>query len=144
MIKQAGGALVPQSDIEQAKMTRFKNDGCYEVEIKQTRNPKFHGKMFAFLNFCFEHWCADIEGWEYLDEPEQFDSFRKNLTVLAGFKVVTWKIGGGFRVEAESLAFASMDDERFSSCYHSLIQAAMDNIFRGTDDDIYSKLHSFF
>ena len=144
MIKQAGGALLPQSEIEQNKMTRFKNDGCYEIEIKQTRNPVFLSKAMVFFTFCFEYWCNDIEGYEYLDEPAQFDSFRKNLTVLAGYKVVTWKIGGGFRVEAESLAFANMDEERFSSCYHALIQAALSNIFHGSDKEIYDKLHSFF
>lgn len=145
MIKQAGGALVPASDIEQKKLTRFKNDCCYEVEIKQTRNPKFHGKMFAFFNFCFEHWCADIEGYEYLDEPEQFDSFRKQLTILAGFRITTFPIDGGpLIIEAESLAFANMEQDRFQACYNALINAAMAKIFRGTDREIYNKLHSFF
>ena len=145
MIKQAGGALVPSSEIEQSKMTRFKNDGGYEVEIKQTRNPQFHGKMFVFFNFCFQYWCADIHAYEYLDEIEQFESFRKQLTIMAGFKVVTYPIGGGeLLIEAESLSYGNMEPDRFQSCYNANINAAMANIFHCSDREIYNKLHSFF
>jgi len=145
MVKQPGGALIPASDIEAERMKRFKNGEMYEVELKLSRNPQFHGKMFAFFNFCFQYWCADINGYEYLDEPAQFESFRKQLTILAGFKVVTYPISGGeLIIEAESLKYESMDPERFGQCYNAQIQAAMNHIFRGSNEEIYNKLHSFF
>ena len=56
MVKQAGGLLVPVDDMESERMKRFKAGEVYPVEIKQSRNPQFHRKVFAFFNFCFEHW----------------------------------------------------------------------------------------
>ena len=66
-IKCAGGTLVPSSDIEADKMNRFKSGDNYEVDIKLSRNGKFHGKVFAFFNFCFSHW---RNGCEYQDAEE--------------------------------------------------------------------------
>jgi len=144
MIKQAGGALVPASDIEADRMKRFKNFEHYEINIKLSRTPGFLRKMFVFFNFCFAHWCADRTHWQFMDEKAQFETFRKDLTIQAGFYVQTWDIGGNLKIEAESLAFENMEPERFSQCYNALINCAMAKIFRGTDREIYDKLHSFF
>lgn len=140
-IKCAGGTLVPVNDMEAEKLTRFKTGEQYTVEIKNTRNPAFHRKVFAFFNFCFDHWSSDME---FLSESKQFDLFRQNLTVLAGFYDDYQKIGGGVRIEAKSLSFSSMSQEEFEECYTALIGAAMKHIFSGTDQEIYNKLAGFF
>ncbi len=144
-IKQAGGMLVPSSDQESDRMNRFKTGGCYEVEIKTTRNPRFHGKVFAFFNFCFAHWSADKTEWEHFNEQAQFDVFRKNLTVLAGYRDVTYTIDGRLRVEARSLAYSNMEQEEFEQCYNALINAAIKNVFNNTKDtNIINQLYAFF
>lgn len=140
-MKHAGGVLIPVNDMELEKLNRFKSGEQYQVEIKLTRNPHFHRKVFAFFNFCFEHWSSDME---FVSESMQFDLFRQNLTVLAGFHNQFHKIGGGIRIEAKSLSFSSMTQEEFEECYNALIQAAMNHIFDGSDQDIYNKLAGFF
>jgi hypothetical protein len=122
-------------------MKRFKNGESYEIEIKLQRNAAFHGKVFAFFNFCFDCWASDRE---FMDEAGQFDVFRKNLTVLAGYYDQYYTISGEMRVEAKSLSYASMEQEEFEQCYSALINAALVHIFPGCDAGVESKLYDFF
>lgn len=140
-IKQPGGVLIPADDMEAERLTKFKTGEMYEVEIKLTRNPKFHAKVFAFMKFCFGYWRSDRE---FMDEQQQFKCFRNHLTVLAGYYTESFAIDGGIRIEAKSLAFDSMDNEEFEKCYNAMISAACKHVFGETDDNTYNQLLSFF
>lgn len=141
MVKLRGGVLAPASDIDEEVMTRFKTNEQYEIEIKQSRNPKFHAKVFKFLTYCFNHWKSDRE---FMDEAGQFDVFRKNLTVIAGYKREYYSIRGAVRVEAMSLSYANMDQVAFEQLYNALISAAMRTIFEGCDESVELELYNFF
>ena len=145
MIKQPGGLLLPASDGDAERLERFKSGAIYPIEIKQARNPAFHGKVFAFMQFCFEHWSADKTDARFKTSAAQFDTFRKKLTVLAGYKDVTFTIDGRLRVDAKSLAFNSMEQDEFEECYSALINAALVHVFGGTTDQrVIDKLTGFF
>lgn len=145
MIKSAGGAFVPLDDEQAEALKKFRNGEQYEIEIKLSRNPQFHRKVFAFFKFCFECWSGSHSDLEFQDEQAQFDTFRKHLTVLAGFKVITYKLDGSFKVEAESLSYANMEQERFEQVYKALINAAIKHVFNNTkDENIINQLYSFF
>jgi hypothetical protein len=139
-IKQYGGILIPASDIEADKLTRLKNGDTYECEIKLSRNSKFHGKVFAFFNFCFQYWKGENE---YQNESKQFDVFREHLTCLAGYHDSFYGIDGRVRIEAKSISYANMTQDEFESLYSALINAAMRNI-NFNDEDAYSQLLGFF
>ena len=141
MVKQYGGVLVPASDMESEKLTKFKTGEMYEIDIKLTRNPAFHRKMFAFFNFCFAHWESESD---VVSDLPQFDAFRKDMTVLSGYHNEYYGIDGSVRIEAKSLSYGSMNEEEFSQCYNALIQVAMQKIFDGDDQEIYNKLAGFF
>ena len=143
VIKEAGGVFRPANDMEYEKTTKFKTGSQYQVEIKLTRNPSFHRKVFAFFNFCYSHWDGGAVH-KYCSELEQFDRFRKDLIILAGFYIQSVRLDGTIRVEAQSLSFANMDEDTFRECYSALIQVAMRKVFRGSDTYIYNKLVSFF
>lgn len=145
MVKNAGGVFVPAFDHDLPRLTKFKNGEQYTAEIKLTRNPAFHRKMFAFFNFCFAHWAADRVGLEHADETTQFERFRKDLTILAGFYEQTMRLNGEIRTEAKSLAFANMEPDEFERCYSAMINAAIKHIFgRTTDQNTLQQLQSFF
>lgn len=145
MVKTAGGGFVPVEERDLPALQGFKNGEMYPVEIKRTRNPAFHRKVFAFFNFCFEHWAADKTAWKYFDERQQFDTFRKHLTVLAGYKVITYTLDGRMRVEAESLSFGNMEQDEFEQCYSALINAALKHVFgHTTDENVINRLYAFF
>jgi hypothetical protein len=79
-----------------------------------------------------------------MDESAQFELFRKQLTVLAGYYNQLYHIDGSFRLEAKSLSYGSMEPEDFEKFYNAAIQAAMKNIFLTTDEQTFNKLMSFF
>lgn len=145
MVKQPGGLLLPAFDTEAERLERFKTGFIYPVEIKQSRNPGFHGKAFSFLQFCFDHWAADKTDARFKTSSAQFDTFRKNLTVLAGYRETTFTIDGRLRVEPKSLSFASMDQTEFQECYSAMINAALANVFNNTKDQrVIDQLVGFF
>ncbi|GAA0511080.1 DUF1367 family protein [Tatumella terrea] len=145
LVKHPGGVFSLADDIDLPRINRFKSGETYIAEIKLTRNPSFHRKVMAFFGFCFQHWCANRAGLEHMDEQSQFDRFRKDLTILAGFYVQTVRLNGDVRTEAESLAFASMEQERFERVYSALINAAIKHVFAGTKDpNTLNRLYAFF
>lgn len=145
MIKQPGGLLLPASDGDAERLERFKSGAIYPIEIKQARNPAFHGKVFAFMQFCFEHWSADKTDERFKASAAQFDTFRRHLTVLAGYKDVTFTIDGRLRVEPKSLSFSSMEQAEFEEFYSAAINAAIAHVFNNTTNPaILQKLQSFF
>ena len=144
MIKQPGGLLTPFDDREAMRMERFSTGEAFEVDIKLSRNPKFHGKVFAFFNYCYEFW-KEQRRYQFACDKVQYDHFRKELTILAGFYNDIWDLHGNVSVDAKSLAFANMEQDEFENCYEALINAAMGTIFEGLDDqDYYNKLAGFF
>lgn len=151
-IKLPGGALTPATDMDVEKMKRFKNHEMFQIEIKNERNWEFHKKVILFFIFCFEYWVSDNN---YTDESTDFDEFRYELTILAGFRTVIWKINGTFEYKAKSISYAKMEQEEFERLYNALIQASMNTLFkdcdeytvindRGVEIPIYDKLRSFF
>lgn len=145
MTKQPGGVFSPEDEIVAESLKRFKNGETYKVEIKLSRNPAFHRKAFAFFNFCFDCWSGCFTEYQNMDEEAQFETFRKHLTVLAGYRIVTYTIDGRARVEAMSLSYESMKQKEFEQCYKALINAALKHIFNETtDQSIIDRLYSFF
>jgi len=142
-IKAAGGSLIPNDDFDAERMTKYKTGGVYEVDIKLVRNPQFLAKAMVFFHFCEDHWDGE-KVHEYVSSKEQFDRFRKDLTILAGFYIQTTRLDGSLRTEAQSLAFGSMTEETFQECYLALTKAAMKHIFKTADDNTYNQLISFF
>jgi len=142
-IKQPGGVLVPFDDQASEKLTKFKTGEYYEADLKLTRNPKFHRKVLAFFAFCFEHWSGE-RVFEHCSETEQFDRFRKDLTILAGFYTQTTRLDGSTRLEAKSIAFANMEEEMFRELYTALIKASCKHIFKDASEITYNRLIGFF
>ena len=141
VIKQPGGVLTAASDMELESLNKFKTGCQYSIEIKLSRNPAFHGKVFAFFNFCFQYWKG---GNEFQCEKKQFEVFRKHLTCMAGFYESFYNIKGDLRIEAKSLSYDSMSQEEFEECYHALINAAMKHVFKSIDKNTENQLLSFF
>ena len=142
--KSAGGILLPANDETAEYLTSVRTDTFLKAKITKARNYEFHKKVFGFFNFCFEHWSAELVN-PYMNETAQKKAFRKQLTILAGYRdeyinLRTKTVG----YEAKSLAYENMDEDEFRQCYIALTQAAMENIFSGSDNHIYNKLVSFF
>jgi hypothetical protein len=101
----------------------------FTLTYKRPRNVKFHRKLFALFNFLFEHWEPEHgrKRLTYKGQPieKNFDAFRKELTILAGFYVASYDLKGRVQLDAQSLAFDSMDDDTFEKLYKAVIDVAI-------------------
>lgn len=143
LVKHPGGVFSPANETDLERLQRFKNGETYTAEIKLTRRPAFHRKVFAFFNFCFAHWSAERTPLANADESTQFDRFRKDLTILAGFYEQTVRLNGDIRTEAKSLAYANMDPDEFSRCFSAIFNAALKHVFNNADQETLDRLMLF-
>ncbi len=146
LTKNFGGIFTASSEEDQLKIDKLKTGCAYPFDVKKSRNPHFHGKVFAFLSFCFSHWCGDGTRMEHMDYSTQFDEFRKDLTIQAGYYNSVWNLSGTeFRFVAKSLSYGSMSQEEFEGFYSALINVAMKTIFTDCDNEAtYNRLIAFF
>ena len=95
------------------------------------RNGRFFRKWWVLSEFAFGLWSErqkEGELWHGLPVLADFDRFRRDLTILAGFARPVWNARGELRVEAESLAWGSMSEERFEKLYSATINAILSKI----------------
>jgi len=133
--------FIPASDYETEKLKKLSTDEMYEIDVKVTRNPKFHRKAFAFLNYCFAHWKGPNE---YQDEAAQFLAFRQEMTILAGYYSKVFKVDGSLKLIAKSLAYGDMEQDEFEAWYSAVINVALDKIFVNATKEQEAQLYGFF
>ncbi len=120
-VKNTLSGLIPLYPTDYDEKRKLRIGETYEVEIKRPRNVAFHRKFFALLNVGYSN--------TQLDMP--FEAYRRYITMKAGyFKQYTTPKGVYF--EAESISFASMDDDRFADLYDRVI----DKIIEDTGADL--------
>lgn len=124
--------LLPADDPARVFFAKLKVGAYVEGEFTQPRNPKFHRKMFALFNLGFEFWCETAKPLEYKGVPVEpdFDKFRKDITVMAGFYKAVVNLKNEVRLEPESLAFGSMDEERAEKLYSAVIQTLIKLVYK--------------
>jgi Protein of unknown function (DUF1367) len=118
---------------------------CVKIEWKKPRNPRFHRKMFALLNLGFEAWTPDRKHFSYKGRviEKDFDRFRRDVVIQAGFFRQVFDSHGRMILEAESLSYSSMDDERFEVVYSAVAQVLLERVLTNyTKDDLETVVES--
>lgn len=125
--------LVPACE-EAAEWYRKKKLGAtILVDPREPRNGSFHRKYFALLDMAFDYWADSAKTLEYKGQsvlPDK-ERFRKDCIILAGFYRPVANIKGEVRIEAESLKWASMTEERFTQLYEATIRVLLARVFNG-------------
>lgn len=100
-------------------------------EVVFPRNPRFHRKFFALLNLGFEAWEPPRKRKTYKGIPvlKNFDKFRRDVTILAGYYVQTFGLDGRMELDAQSISFASMDDVEFEKLYSAVADVLLARVF---------------
>lgn len=112
---------VYKSDIEEFK--RLKNRQMYSAEIKQSRNPLFHRKIFALANCVISNLPED-NIWHGKDAY----SLIKACELQLGFVEQRIKLNGEVYFEPEHLNFSEMDETRFAEFYEKCLPILADMI----------------
>jgi hypothetical protein len=140
LVKTGEGTFRPltAADAEvAARYARFKErlepGEFYNVTYKQPRNPAFHRrKFFALLNIGFEAWEPE-RGRKRLKYKGQaiaknFEAFREDITILAGFYEVTFDLKGRMSLKAKSIAFHNMEEDEFSRVYEAVVKVVLEQV----------------
>lgn len=120
LIKLRGGVLAPAFDADSETLEKIKNGSTITAQFKQPRNPDFHRKFFALLNFAFDYWDPDASYPNGEAPAKNFDRFRKDILILAGHRTLVVNIRNEVRYEAGSISFGKMDEIEFNNVYRSV------------------------
>ena len=129
--RKVPGGLAPD-DIEATKLLeRYKLGDVLSAEVKKPRNYEFHKKFFALMHYAFDQW--EPEGM-----PEKnFERFREDITIAAGYYDLVPAINGELRAKAKSISFASMSEFEFEELYDAAVNALLKWVLRNhTRDDV--------
>lgn len=134
-------SLVPVNEEAQDAMSKVGQGEIVRVpKFSRPRNLSFHRKWFALAKLAFDYWepaALDDPKWQGVAPEKNFDRFRKDLTILAGFYEASYRLDGSVRIEAKSIAFANMDDAEFEKLYSATIDTARKYILKNfTDEDV--------
>lgn len=141
LIKTPQGSLIPMSDEDAERMRRYKAGAVVRVDASEMRNGKFFRKWWSLVKLAFDVWAETAPQQQYkgVDVLPDFDRFRRDLTIMAGFFRPVFAANGEVRLEAESLRWAQMDEERFEKLYSATINVVLQKLLpkgRYTEDEI--------
>ncbi len=98
------------------------------ADFKKMRNAGFHRKLFALLQLAFQYWEPGEIDSKYGTPQKNFDRFRKDLIILAGFYNIVVRLDGSTRIEAQSISFGSMDNNEFEKMYNKVLDVILAKI----------------
>ena len=133
LIKNGGRLFAADADAEEA-LSKLPNGKELSAEITRMRNPAFHRKAMAMLRYSFQCWePATIPAWRGQPVVKDFDRFRREITILAGYGDPVVSLRGEVRIEPRSISFASMDEDEFAKWYSAVIDTLLKVVFVGQD-----------
>lgn len=147
LIKTPGGALMPADPQASEYIAKLKLGAPVKAEVKRMRNYQFHKKLFALLNFAFEAWEPTEATYKGQKVAKNFNQFRNDVTVLAGYFETTMTLRGEVRVVAKSISFGSMSQDEFDGLYNEVVNVILAKILstysRDDLDNVIDQLMNF-
>ena len=126
--KTAGGVLIPidQSGIDY--INKMKVGGAVKINTVRANNPRFHKKLMALFNLGFEAWEPGELKYKGQIVAKQFDQFRKDITILAGYYESSVNFKQEVRLTAKSLNFDSMEQDEREALYNAVINVLLERV----------------
>lgn len=99
------------------------------ADVKVPRNPKFLKKYMALLRVGFDAWEPPADH-QYKGRPieKDFERFRHDVAIMAGFFTPVWNLKGEMRIEPKSIAFEAMTEEEFAALYSATINVLLKQV----------------
>ena len=132
-------ALVPAHQTDEDALKALPTSVPLRVKVTRMRNVQFHRKYFALLNYAFECWTPP-EGQALASNisvvvEKNFDRFRKDIIILAGFYEAHYRLNGEVRLEPKSISFSSMDQDAFDILYDKTIDVIIKHVLSNYTGD---------
>jgi hypothetical protein len=145
--KGEDGALRPLDQQSADALKRFKVGAGVHCEVKRYNNPLFHRKLFALFNLGFEAWNPDEKMYQGEIVAKEFNQFRSDITILAGFYDTSINFKGDVRLTAKSLNFSSMSqnerEKLFSAVIDVLLQRVLTKYNRDDIENVVNQIIGF-
>jgi len=146
-VQKINGALYPAGAGDRELIDRYPVGSFLRADVVRPRNYKFHKMFFAMLSVGFDAWEPPEQEFRGLPVQKNFERFRKDVVIAAGFYSVVANLKGEVRAEAESISFASMDEDEFSRVYNAvanvILQRILTNYTRADLDEVVDKILNF-
>ena len=147
LTKTPTGALVPV-DLESAEyLKKHKVGQSFKATITRARNVLFHRKFFALLNYAFDTWEPVEAVYRGQIAEKNFNQFREDITILAGYFETLVRMDGTVRLRAKSISFANMNEDEFEKLYSAVIDVLLKRIFinqtRGDVENVVNNILAF-
>lgn len=128
---------VPSDEHEAERLRRHKVGKLYRMEFTEVRNPKFHRKFMAMLNVGFDAFEPTVKQFRGQPVAKNFDRFRKDCVIMAGFFDANYDINGDAKLTAKSISFANMSEEEFERVYNEVANVLLRKVLKNyTRDDL--------
>lgn len=139
--------FVPASDEDFDELRKVKLGSEVRAAIVQPRNVRFHRKFFAMLKIGFDAWEPPEKEHRGLPVQKNFERFRKDCVIAAGYYEPVANLKGEVRAEAKSISFASMAENEFERVYSDvanvLLQRVLINYTRADLDRVVEEIIRF-
>jgi hypothetical protein len=132
--------------------SRIKNLAAGELvklSFKVERNGQFHRKFFKMLRVGYDAWDPGRKHKQHkgMEVSKNFDQFREDVIILAGFYEQTFDLQGRMVVKAKSINFASMDQEEFERVYSAVADVLLTHVLtkysRADLDEVVEQMMRF-
>lgn len=135
-----GGGLRPVSPAEAGKLRALGDGEIVACDIKVSRNFGQLRRYHKLMRMVFDWWeeanpVREVGG---VQVAPNYDQFRRDVTIAAGFYTSTFKLDGSLHLDAKSIAYDSMEEPEFKQ----LMAASIDVLVRQvvpkctTDDNV--------
>lgn len=146
-IKHPGGAFVPASDEDKEFADKIRAGEVVRLKFTRMRNYQFFKKWHSLVRLAFDYW----EPTELPEDPEKrwmknvtpqknYERFRKDITIRAGYFYAVYRLDGTMRIEAESIAWGSMTEETFEKLYSATIDVVLGQIYMDYSEEMLESL----
>ena len=122
--------FIPADPNTQEWANKIKIGQVVHSDFKKVRNYKFHKKYFALLAVAYDNWEPGEINSKYGTPEKNFDRFRADLTILAGFYENHVRLDGTVRIEPKSISFANMDNQEFEDLYNRTIDVLIKYVYK--------------
>lgn len=147
LAKAPGGYLIPVDQQSMEAVEKLKLGQGVKVNMTRYNNVKFHRKLFALANLAYESWTPSQKEHKGVPIEKNFDQFREDITILAGFYETRIRVNGETRFIAKSWSFSSMSDEEKDKLYNGIINVVLKyvltNYTRDDLDNVINRLLQF-
>ncbi len=135
LLKSPAGSLVPMGEEESEALKRIKSGSVVRCQISEMRNGKFFRKWWALVKMAFDQASERMQPMTHkgIQVLPCFESFRKDVTILAGYFEATYKYDGSVKLQARSLRWDKMNEEEFTALYSATIDAILQKVLPGMD-----------